>query len=121
MINSHISFLFRELNEIIKTLESRSNYDKNGYEIVLIKNLKLIKNKLDNERWMNLDESMRKIVHDTYQIFKTLFDGEMIKENDCYLATKMSRTFLKLVGKHFQGITNLMIAQISISYDINFI
>ena len=35
---------------------------------------------------------------------------DMLEKNDCYVATKVSRTLLKLVGKLFQGIANLIIA-----------
>ena len=120
MIISHDSFLFRELNEIVKTIESRSNYDTKGYEINLIKNLKLIKNKLQTERWIekwNEDELKRKMNSGdgkgrsiTAQM--VLVSGivkEMIKHNDCYDATKVSRTLLKLAGKVFQGISKIMI------------
>ena len=122
MINSHISFLFRELNEIVKIIESRSNYDTNGYEMDLINNLKLIKNELQTERWIeewNKEELLFKMYMATKivewqsmrsNMMKTLeIVEEMVENNDCYIATKVSRTFLKLGGKIFQGIANLMI------------
>ena len=122
MINSHISFLFRELNEIVKTIESRSSYDTHGYEIDLINNLKLIKNELQTERWIeewNKEELLFKMYMATKieewqsmrsNMMKTLeIVEEMVENNDCYIATKVSRTFLKLGGKIFQGIANLMI------------
>ena len=112
MINSHISFLFRELNEIVKTIESRSKYDTNGYEIDLIENLKLIKNKLQMER-LNVEEILSNELSN--EILKTCeisntYDivAEMRENNDCFIATKVSRAILKLVGKLFQGIANLM-------------
>ena len=125
----------------MKTIRSRNNYDTNGYEIDLIKNLKLIKNKLQTERWIeewneeellhkwyslnmmdeiieykwkfwdleNLDEmigqSLGTKIIETFEIRE-----EMVENNDCYTATKVSRILLNLGGKIFQGITNLMIA-----------
>ena len=121
MIKSHSSFLFRELNEILKTIASRSNYDTNGYEIDLIKNLKLIKNKLQTERWIerwNEDELKWKMTSGDRILTFSMIDEinfvggivkKMIKHNDCYAATKVSRTLLKLAGKVFQGISKLMI------------
>ena len=122
MINSHISFLFRELNEIVKIIESRSNYDTNGYEMDLINNLKLIKNELQTERWIeewNKEELLFKMYMATKivewqsmrsNMMKTLeIVEEMVENNDCYIATKVSRTLLKLAGKVFQGISKLMI------------
>ena len=122
MINSHSSFLFRELNEIVKIIESRSNYDTNGYEMDLINNLKLIKNELQTERWIeewNKEELLFKMYMATKivewqsmrsNMMKTLeIVEEMVENNDCYIATKVSRTLLKLAGKVFQGISKLMI------------
>ena len=120
MINSHISILFRELNEILSTIASRTNYDTNSYVIDLIKNLKLIKNKLQTERWIerwNEDELKRKMNSD-YRIPRSIITQidlvsglviEMIDNNDCYVATKVSRTLLKIAGKVFQGISKLII------------
>ena len=110
MINLHISFVFRELNEIVKIIDSRSTYNENGYEIDLLKNLNLIKNELQKERWNNFDETI-----EVWMTLKTMFDtyellNEKIEYNDCYVVTKVSQTLLKLVGRAFQGIANLMIA-----------
>ena len=33
---------------------------------------------------------------------------EMTEQNDCYLATKLFRVLMRLVGKSFQGSANLM-------------
>ena len=118
MINSHISFLFRELNEIVKTIESRSNYDANGYETDLIKNLKAIKNELQTNTWIG-NESMddmqqnNQLMMPTVMLQTGILVKEMLEKNDCYVATKVSRALLKLVGKLFQGIANLIIAYIS--------
>ena len=50
-----------------------------------------------------------------YARIKTMFDtyellNEKIEYNECYVVTKVSQTLLKLVGRAFQGIANLMIA-----------
>ena len=111
----------------MKTIRSRNNYDTNGYEIDLIKNLKLIKTKLQTERWIeswNKDESKVKMGLDninewdekdrmSVSIMLMMQDtfamvNEMVKNNDCYVATKVSRTLMKLGGKVFQGISNLV-------------
>ena len=110
MINLHVSFVFRELNEIVKIIDSRSTYNENGYEIDLLKNLNLIKNELQKERWNNFDETI-----EVWMTLKKMFDtnellNEMIEYRDCYVVTKVSQTLLKLVGRAFQGIANLMIA-----------
>ena len=119
----------------MKVIASRSNNDRNDYDIDLIKNLNLIKTKLQREKWienwndddldlngkMDLDEmieynrkrhfdeiveqSIRGQMIDTYKIVE-----EMVENNDCYVVTKVSRTVLKLVGKAFQGIAELIIA-----------
>ena len=96
-------------------MESRSNYDTNGYEMKLIKNLKVIKNELQMNRWIE-NESMDDMKqNDQLMMPNVMYDTgilvkEMVEKNDCYVATKVSRTFVKLIGKLFQGISNLIIA-----------
>ena len=114
MINLHISFLFRELNEIVKTIGSRSTYEKNGYEINLMKNLNLIKNELQKERWNKFDETIEQSM-----TLKTMFDtnellNEVRENNDCHVVTKVSRTLLRMVGRAAQGTANLMINKIAL-------
>ena len=119
MINSQISFLYRELSEILNTIESRIIYVE-GEEIDLLKNLELIKNKVQTERWiercyedelernMNSDEWIPRSILPQMALVNWILE-DMVENKDCYVATKVSRTFLKLVGKVFQGIANLMI------------
>lgn len=137
MINSTSHFIFRELNEIVgtiykrlKTIESRSNLDNldDGWEwseyINLLQNLEFIKEKLRDERWMleNLKKEEKfqyPEEYSEYSLFRIEFAkimetadelvAEMVKNNDCDVATKVSRTLMKLAGKAFQGIVNLMI------------
>ena len=96
-------------------MASRSNNDKNGYEMKLIKNLKFIKNELQTNRWIenesldDMDQIEEFMILDVMlEISKLVIDR--VEKNDCYVATKVSRTLLKLVGKLFQGIANLIIA-----------
>ena len=112
MIDSHISLLFRELNEIVKIIASRDFKDTNGYEIDLINNLKLLKNKMQKETWMDFDDLMideksmkDELMLDTYELLI-----EMVENNDCYVATKVSRTLLRYDGKIFQGTAKMMTA-----------
>ena len=96
-------------------MASRSNYDTNGYEMKLIKNLKFIKNELQTNRWIeneSLDdmEQNNELMMSTVMLATGVLVKDMLEKNDCYVATKVSRTLLKLVGKLFQGIANLIIA-----------
>ena len=96
-------------------MTSRSNNDKDGYEMILIKNLKFIKNELQTNRWIeneSLDdmEQNNELMMSTVMLATGVLVKDMLEKNDCYVATKVSRTLLKLVGKLFQGIANLIIA-----------
>jgi len=114
-----VEWEIKELNEIVKTIESRIDnawwwqwWQRSNYRI-LIKNLKDIKNKLQTKRWIerwNEDdlkmkkrwgsprEWMTTKMLGAYQIVK-----QMVNYNDCSVATRVSRTLLKLIGKHFQA------------------
>ena len=144
MINLHIAFLFRELNEIVKTIESRSNNAISENDIDLIENLKHIKNKVKSERWIekwNEEELLSKMsgreklewlfsIKDSderAELDELSIRGQMLisstivekmVDNDCYVATKVSRALLSLVGKAFQGTAKLIIASISLAYEI---
>ena len=96
-------------------MASRSNHDTNGYEMKLIKNLKFIKNELQTNRWIeneSLDdmEQNNELTMSTVMLATGVLVKDMLEKNDCYVATKVSRTLLKLVGKLFQGIANFIIA-----------
>ena len=90
-------------------MESRSNYELNGYETKLIKNLNVIKNELQTNRWIE-NESMNDMKQNTQLMMPQVMHGlgthviQMLEKNDCHVATKLSRSILKLVGKLFQGI-----------------
>ena len=144
MINFHIAFLFRELNEIVNTIESRSNNAISENDIDLIENLKHIKNKVKSERWIekwNEEELLSKMsgreklewlfsIKDSderAELDELSIRGQMLicsmivekmADNDCYVATKVSRALLSLVGKAFQGTAKLIIALISLAYEI---
>ena len=144
MIHSYISFLFRELNEIVNTIESRSNNAISENDIDLIENLKHIKNKVKSERWIekwNEEELLSKMSRreklewlfsikdsderaelDELSIWGQMLICSMIVEkmvdNDCYVATKVSRALLSLVGKAFQGTAKLINASIILAYEI---
>ena len=94
-------------------MASRSNHDTNGYEMKLIKNLKVIKNELQTNRWIenesvdDMDQIEEFMMLDVMlETSKLVID--MVEKNDCYVATKVSRTLMKLGGKVFQGIANLV-------------
>ena len=78
MVSLLISFFFRELNEIVKIIESRSNYDTNGYEIDLIKNLELIKNKLQTEGWIERWNELKLKLIVTHRIVQEVIENHYI-------------------------------------------
>ena len=78
MVSLLISFFFRELNEIVKIIESWSNYDTNGYEIDLIKNLELIKNKLQTEGWIERWNELKLKLIVTHRIVQEVIENHYI-------------------------------------------
>ena len=67
---------------------------------------------MQKETWMDFDDLMideksmkDELMLDTYELLI-----EMVENNDCYVATKVSRTLLRYDGKIFQGTANLITA-----------
>ena len=102
-----MSILFRELDEIIEELVSKNK--NKAYEIVLIKHLNLIKSEIKITSMEQMETALRNsepMAYNFEAIYKAL--KEMIEQNECYLAIKVSRVLMEFFGKTFQGIANLM-------------
>ena len=99
MINSNILFLFREINEIVKRIQS------------IHENLEKEEKEENEESWKLyseyslLDFDFIEMTAKTYELVH-----ELLKNNDCDVATRFSRRFINLTGNAFEGIVNLMIA-----------
>ena len=112
-------FFFREINEIIEELVSKKWSDKTDTETTLIKYLNNIKYEIKIASMEKIEmklgyyEPMGSYFMAIYNLLE-----EEIKQNNCYLATKVNRALLKLMGKFFQGNASLISAQILIIYYI---
>ena len=106
--------MFRDLEDDM-SLPPEQLFQLYGNDVKLIKNLQVIQNELQTKRWI-ASESMEDMRQNTQLMMPkaiaecvTLLD-EMTEENDyCYVATKVYRTFVRLIGKLFQGIASLII------------
>ena len=112
--NTNISIHFRELDEIIEELVSKMSSDITDNDIThdwaaLIKNLNLFKSEIKLASMEQMEMALvdnEPMAYNLMEIYELLH--EMMEQNDCYLATKVYRVLIKLFGKTFQGIANLM-------------
>ena len=86
---------------------SKKRSDKTDNEAALIKNLNLFKSEIKIASMAQIEMALTPpMAYYLNAIYENL--DEMTEQNDCYLATKLFRVLMRLVGKSFQGSANLM-------------
>ena len=107
--NTNNSILFREINEIIDELVSKKRSDESDYETTLIKFLNLIKYEIKIASMEKIEMKLQnpEPKYD-YLLGIYYFFEENIEHNNCYLAIKVNRVLLNLIGESFQGTANLI-------------